>query len=403
LICYSEKIFDLSEAVLRKISDGRRRPRISTCPLLQSVLGLYWGRLGSLHALETVRGASCWKHWLGQSPASADTVGRVHAQLENEGLRRGLQHVYRRLKRNKVLRSVEGWDIAVLDGHESHASYRRHCLGCLQRTVHTAQGERIQFYHRQVVLMLRCEKIHLLLDVEAQLTGEDEVATAVRLLQRVLQAYPRAFQLLMADALYAKAPFFNFLIGHGKQVLVVLKEERRDLYQDVLGLLPLTIPQKGQYRSRDCLWWDVSDLTSWPQVNIPLRVVRSEETYEVRRQLTKQVSQEKTEWMWVTTLPTAQASTALVVRLGHARWDIENYGFQELVSDWHADHVYKHDPRAIEAFTLVAFLAYNLFHVFLICNIKPQLRCTRTESFWAALITAQIYSEAGKHLKARSP
>ena len=29
----------------------------------------------------------------------------------------------------------------------------------------------------------------------------------------------------MADALYAKAPFFNFLIGHGKQVLVVLKEE----------------------------------------------------------------------------------------------------------------------------------------------------------------------------------
>src|ERR1700732_3138158 len=67
-------------------------------------------------------------------------------------------------------------------------------------------------------------------------------------------------------------------------------------------------------------------------------------------------------------------------------------GFQELVSDWHADHVYKHDPRAIEAFTLVAFLAYILFRVFLICNIKPQLRCPKTESFWAALITAQIYS-----------
>ena len=96
----------------------------------------------------------------------------MHPQLENEGPRRGLQHVYRRLKRNKVLRSVEGWDIAVLDGHESRASYR-----CLQGTVHTAQGERIQFYHRQVVLMLRCEKIHLLLDVE------DEVAAAVRLLQ----------------------------------------------------------------------------------------------------------------------------------------------------------------------------------------------------------------------------
>jgi hypothetical protein len=161
--------------------------------------------------------------------------------------------------------------------------------------------------------------------------------------------------------------------------------------------------RKGSIDRGTALWWDVSDWTSWPQVNIPLRVVRSEEAYEVRRQLTKQVSQEKVEWMWVTTLPTAQASTALVVRLGHARWDVENYGFQELVSDWHADHVYKQDPRGIEAFTLVAFLAYNLFHVFLICNIKPQLRCSKTESFWAALITAQIYSEAGKHLKACSP
>jgi len=35
---------------------------------------------------------------------------------------------------------------------------------------------------------------------------------------------------------------------------------------------------------------------------------------------------------WVTTLSAAQASTELVVRLGQARWDIENYGFNELVN-----------------------------------------------------------------------
>jgi hypothetical protein len=65
--------------------------------------------------------------------------------------------------------------------------------------------------------------------------------------------------------------------------LLVLKQERRDLYQDVLRMLPLVASQKGQYRSRDCLWWDVSDLTSWSQVSVPLRVVRSEETHQVRR------------------------------------------------------------------------------------------------------------------------
>lgn len=402
LIGYAEKIFDLGE-VLGAVSDQRLRPRIPTAALLQSVLVLYWARLGSLNALEAVRGASFWKRWLGQELASADTVGRVHAQLENAGLRRGLQQVYGRLKRNKALRGVGEWDVAVLDGHENHASYRRHCRGCLQRTVRTEQGEKVQFYHRQVTLLLRCEKMRLLLDVEAQLPGENEVTTALRLLERVLPAYPRAFQLLLADALYAQAPFLNFLIGHGKQVLLVLKEERRDLYKDVLGLLPLVAPQKGQYRSRDCLWWDVSDLTSWSNVSVPVRVVRSEETYQVRRQSDQQMSQEKSEWMWVTTLPAARASTALVVHLGHARWDIENYGFNELVNGWHADHIYKHDPQAIEAFTLLAFLAYNLFHAFLARNIKAQLRRAQTESFWAQLIAAQIYSEAGRHLTARSP
>jgi len=369
----------------------------------QAALVLFWARLGSLHALEMVRGASFWKRWLGRPVGSADTMGRVHALLENQGLREGLQHVYRRLKRNKALRGVGGWDVAVLDGHESHASYRRHCAGCLERTLHTRDGERIQFYHRQVTLMLCCEKMHLFLDLEPQLPGEDEVAAALRLLKRVFEAYPRAFQLLLADSLYARAPFLNFLIDHGKQVLVVLKEERRDIYQDVMGLLPLTPPQKGQHGSRDCLWWDVPHLTSWAGVSVPLRVVRSEETYSVRRQASQQVEQERAAWMWVTTLSVAEASTERVVRLGHRRWDVENYGFNELVNGWHADHVYKHHPNAIEAFTLLAFLAYNLFHAFLTLNLKPQLRQGRTESFWAHLITAQIYAQAGTRVLARAP
>jgi hypothetical protein len=89
------------------------------------------------------------------------------------------------------------------------------------------------------------------------------VAAAMRLLRRVLRAYPRAFQIVLADSLYAQAPFLNFLLAHRKYaVVVVLKDERRDLYQDAQGLFRLTPPQSGQYRSRDCLWWDVTDLTS---------------------------------------------------------------------------------------------------------------------------------------------
>jgi hypothetical protein len=102
--------------------------------------------------------------------------------------------------------------------------------------------DRTQYYHRQVTLMLLpaarpgCQPIRLLLDHEPQRPEEGEVATALRLLTRVIDSYPRAFDLVLADGLYATAPFFNFLLARGKHALVVLKNERRNLYEDAAAL-----------------------------------------------------------------------------------------------------------------------------------------------------------------------
>ena len=353
--------------------------------------------------MEKCSQARLWQKWLGQPLCSADTLGRVHAGLELEGLRKGLQQVYGRLKRNKALQGIGGWHIAVLDGHETHTSYLRRCEGCLERTVQTQKGERLQYYHRHVTLMLLTEKLRLPLDLEPQRPGEGEVATARRLLERVFKTYPRAFQVLLTDALFAEAPFINFLDSHQKHIVSVFKNDRRDLYRDALALCALQGPQTAEYRRRQCKWWDLPELTSWPQVTPPIRLVRSRETYSVRRQLTKQFEPQLSEWMWVTTLSQAQADTAQVVRLGHTRWDIENYGFNQLVNDWHADHVYKHHPRAIEAFCLVAYLAFNLFHAFLTRNVKPQLRRTKPDAFWAQVLRGEIYVDAANFGTARPP
>jgi hypothetical protein len=360
---------------------------------------LFWARMASINAWEQVGRARFWQSWLGEPICSADTLGRVHALLDANGLRQGIHDVYQRLKRNKALPDIYGLGVVVLDGHESHASYLRHCSGCLQRTIHGERGDRIQFYHRQVTLLLLPgalpgrEAVRLLLDHEPQRPGEEEVETALRLLARVIPAYPRAFDLVLADALYAKAPFFNFLLARGKNALVVLKEERRNLYQDVAGLFDHVAPQQGRYRSRQCCWWDFPDLLSWPQVQAPVRVVRSMETYTVRRQLDKQDDPQSSDCIWATTLSPAQVPVDRVVQLGHQRWDIENYGFNELANEWHSDHVFKHDPGAIECFLLVAFLAYNIFHAFLARNVKPAARQGKTQIFWARLIAAELYSE----------
>jgi hypothetical protein len=139
------------------------------------------------------------------------------------------------------------------------------------------------------------------------------------------------------------------------------------------------------------LWWDFPDLLSWHQVNGAVRVLRSLETWSVRRQLDQQLSTQTSDWIWITTLSTSQVSTARAIGFGHQRWDIENYGFNELVNEWKADHVFKHDPDAMECFLLVAFLAYNIFHAFLSLSLKPQAKHGTTQSLWARRIAAELH------------
>lgn len=349
--------------------------------------------MGSLNALSQTGGNHFWKSWItdGALP-SADTIGRVFGLIAVDGLRSVLKHLYRRLKRNKVLRSALPNNLfaVIIDGHESSASYLRCCDGCLQREIKTTSGGVIQYYHRHVMAVLQCKDFVLLLDLELQLPKEDEVAAATRLLERLFVHYPRAFDIVMADGLYARAPFFKKVVEHGKHVIAVLKDDRRDLFQDAMGIISQEQPilvRDGNI-TRQC--WDVEELDSWPQFGGKVRVIRSLETTTRKRQKTGNVEESISDWLWVATLPETMLATAAFVVIAHKRWDIENKAFNELVTYWHADHVYAHTPNAIEAFWLTTMLAYNLFHAFMNRNLKPVIRAMYTKSYIARSVAAEL-------------
>jgi len=71
----------------------------------------------------------------------------------------------------------------------------------------------------------------------------------------------------LADGLYVRAGFFQLALGHSKDVIAVLKDERRDLLKDARGVFELeksTIYDVGNVK-REC--WDVEHFTSWTQLN----------------------------------------------------------------------------------------------------------------------------------------
>src|SRR6202051_1100919 len=262
LLTYAEKVLALSRGVA-EIHDGRRRPRIPTAVVVRSLLAMWLARLGSLNALEQTRPSPFWRRFLGAPLPSADTLGRVPERIAADSLREVLHQTYTRLKRNKALPATShGLTALVLDGHETHTSYHRHCPGCCVRLVGSEGQQRPQFYHRVVSAMLLSGDLRLWLDAEPQGPGEDAIAAGGRLIERVLDRYPRAFDVVLGDALYTDPRLYAVALGHGKDVLSVLKNEDRDLVKDARALFATLPPQA---LSDDCRAWDVSGLESWAQ------------------------------------------------------------------------------------------------------------------------------------------
>jgi hypothetical protein len=379
---------------LDAVRDFRRRPQIATRIILRAAVVMFLGRLGSLNALEQTRPSRFWRRWLGGEMPSADTIGRVCAAMEVEDLRAVLHQEYARLKRMKALEPpAHGLMVAVVDGHESTASRKRCCPGCCQRLLHTKSGDVLEYYHRFVALRLVGRDLSFLMDVEPVRPGEDELAAARRLVERASERFPRAFDVVAGDGLYANTEWFRFLRGQGKHALAVLKENRPTLLDDARtrfgGLSPVERSEGGVRRQV----WDFDGFTSWPEVAPRVRVVRSLETRTVKRQRDDHVETRTADWFWVTTLPTLYARATAVVRMGHDRWSIENQTFNELVNRWDADHVYKHHPTAILVFVLLALLCLNLFMAFYYRNLKPAVRRVASTLHIAGLILAELYSE----------
>jgi hypothetical protein len=235
------------------------------------------------------------------------------------------------------------------------------------REIKLTTGTVLEYYHRFVVAQWVGVTPPAILDLEPVGPGEGEVPAARRLLRRILRQHSRLIDVISADALYLEAPFLEQVLDAGKHVVIVMKQERRDLFQDAERLRALVAPQLLVDGPRTTRLWDIPNLSSFTTLDRAVRVVWAEEQTRKRKivggKLTD-ILEEKT-WVWVTDLPSTTVPPTKIQRWGHDRWDLENRGFNELVTLWHMDHYFIHDITAIETLLLtlaIAFLTTYLFH-----------------------------------------
>ncbi len=379
------------------MTDSRLYPKIPTSVFPAAFFAMFCSRTGSFNELEQHRGNRNWERWLGNHDIpSADALAYVSERISTDDLRDCLGHIYYRLNRNKVLVPKNGWMLAAIDGHEMGWSYCRSSEDCLERQVEVGGEIRTQYYNRQVSFQIIGKDFQFFLDMELQRPGEDEVAAAIRLLERVIKNHPRCFDVLVADAIYLRPSMIDCMRGHDKHLIAVLKANQPELLQEARTLMESEQSQHFEESNpvKSISLRDMEGFTT-DTITEPLRVVWSHEEKVTRERIGKKWQQKETitDWFWATTMPQSLVSPQIIYRFGHDRWKIENEGFNELATHWSADHYFHHHPNSIEVLWLMLFMAYAVFHCFHRRNLKSELKAGHTVIYFARQMAANVREE----------
>jgi len=391
---YACQGFALPE-LLAGLTDTRRRPDIPTFDVVNSLLHAAWLRLPSLNALEGDLKESDFQKLIGRKPKpgvkafSADVVANVLDKLQVNRVRDDIEEVIATAERNKAFRegSYGALRCVAIDGWEPFASYDRHCSHCLVRRVKVqrAKGETEeveQYYHRYVVAMLLGPVTDVILAIEPVLNQEarrdlvgehagheGELTAARRLVQNLHQRYGGFIDVIVGDALYANGPFMTLLQDCGYGGVLVLKKENNEPFQEALALWqdqPCCEAYQDLEKQEWVEFWDADEIQTLDTYRGKLRVLRA--------QITKP-EHAPTTWCFALLGRRArQLSRRTGLKIGRARWHIEDTGFNQWIQYWNLGHVFRHTDNALLALLLLWTLAFNLLQLFVYRRLKRPRR-----------------------------
>ena len=238
-------------------------------------------------------------------------------------------------------------------------SMSKRLKNCLSRKKHTGETE---YFYRSVVCMIIGKSTHVILGQEMLKprdgSGKDEgeLTGGKRLIEQLKKRHGHFADVIVADALYLNAPFINTLKENGLEGVIRLKDERRMIFQDAERLFKQDEGKKASFwkgKKKIEVW----DLSGFKMEGCPykLRVVRYHEQWEENGKETER-------FMWLVTTLEA-ADYRVLWEMMHRRRDIEENGFHQLKTYYHAKHCYCRD--AVETIFNLISIGFNVRELYL--------------------------------------
>lgn len=223
-------------------------------------------------------------------------------------------------------------------------------------------------YHKQINLVVKIvgKRPGLVLGYE-KITDKGkngkqqyEPDIGIKLLTRIRKEYGRMIDIII----YLNKNFILELLKLDYNCILRLKDNNASIIENVEGIFKIMKPEEWKNK-RKVVNTNVHQerkIKAWTDIfeyqGIKVRVVKFEETYNK----TKKEKQVDIIYVISTDL---NISVQTINKIIHARWDIENNGFNDLKNYWNMKHCFIAEENAIDVIIETIIMSYNLWEMYL--------------------------------------
>ena len=249
-----------------------------------------------------------------------DSLGYFTERLDPTVTRQALGCCLRRAKRNKAFDNSPRIGFA-LDGTAAARSVKARCPLC--RPIVKEDGATAGHHHNFSLISVVGTTIVLPFDVEPYGPCDSEQAASQRLLVRAVEQMGGRFaDYVVADGLYATAPFLHAAGELGLKCVVRLKGNLRQLLAEAEARFGMCEPSTSFQAGEDRVEiWDAGDFDPWEALNwTTVRVLRYRQC---------KPNGEIVEAYWLTNFTHEETGSRALYAMAKSRWQIENEVFNE--------------------------------------------------------------------------
>ncbi len=191
-----------------------------------------------------------------------------------------------------------------------------------------------------------------------------EPDVGIKLLTKIKKEYGRIIDIVVGDAIYLNKEFIKRVLDLEYNCILRLKDNNSTILKDAEGLFTSKEPKEWKNK-RKVVNTNVHQerkVKAWADIfeyqGIKVKVVKFEERYN------KTKKEEQVDIIYVISTD-LNISEQTINKIIHARWDIENNGFNELKNYWNMKHCFIAEENAIDVIIETIIMSYNIWEMYL--------------------------------------